>query len=67
MGTLYTAGYTLDKSLEHSKKFPKMFELLETYSGHGNAEEYRSWRGVDVVRNGQQDQGLLLLRWVILI
>ena len=30
---LYTpAGYTLDKSLEHSKKFPKMFELLETYS-----------------------------------
>ena len=53
---LYTpAGYTLDKSLEHSKKFPKMFELLETYSGHGNAEEYRSWRGVDVVRNGQQE------------
>jgi len=53
---LYTpAGYTLDKSLEHSKKFPKMFELLETYSGHGNAEEYRSWRGVEVVRNGQEE------------
>ena len=31
-----------------------MFELLETYSGHGNAEEYRSWRGVDVVRDGQE-------------
>ena len=53
---LYTpAGYTLDKSLEHSKRFPKMFELLETYSGHGNAEEYRAWRGVDVVRNGQDE------------
>ncbi len=52
---LYTpAGYTLDKGLEISKKYPKMFELLETYSGHGNAEEYRSWRGVDVVRDGQE-------------
>ena len=53
---LYTpAGYTLDKSLEHSKRIPRMFELLETYSGHGNAEEYRTWRGVDVVRNGQDE------------
>ena len=31
-----------------------MFELLETYSGHGNAEEYRSWRGVNVVRDGEE-------------
>ena len=50
---LYTPmAYTLDKQLELSKQFPQPFDLLETYSGHGNSEEYRSWRGVDVTRQG---------------
>ncbi len=45
-------AYSLDKGLELSKQYPKQFELLEIYSGHGNSEEYRSYRGVDVVRQG---------------
>ena len=56
---LYTPmGYTLDKSLELSKQYPQQFDLLETYSGHGNSEEYRSWRGVDIVREGEYLPGV---------
>ena len=51
---LYTPlGYTLDKSLELSKRYPEKFDLLEIYSGHGNSEEYRSWRSADVIRDGE--------------
>ena len=51
---LYTPmGYTLDKGLELSKQYPQQFDLLEIHSGHGNSEEYRSWRAADVVRDGE--------------
>lgn len=51
---LYTPkGYTLDKGLELSKQYPQQFDLLEIHSGHGNSEEYRPWRGVEVKRDSE--------------
>ena len=46
-------AYTLDKGLELSKQYPQQFDLLEIHSGHGNSEEYRSWRAATVVREGE--------------
>lgn len=40
-------GTTLDKQLL-SEMRPEKQELVEIYSGHGNAEEYRPWRAVTV-------------------
>lgn len=31
---------------------PKRQTLIEVFSGHGNSEEYRSWRDIDVDKNG---------------
>jgi len=39
-------GTSWDKQLELSE-FPELMRLIEIYSGHGNSEEYRSWRPVD--------------------
>lgn len=51
---LYTPkGYTLDKGLELSKQYPHQFDLLEIHSGHGNSEEYRSWRAGKVTRESE--------------
>lgn len=41
-------GTTWDKQLKARHK-PEEFELIEIYSGHGNSEEYRDYRNVDVV------------------
>ncbi|QMW23029.1 DUF3604 domain-containing protein [Sandaracinobacteroides saxicola] len=38
-------GTTLDKALA-ANDVPERFPLVEIYSGHGNSEEYRSWREV---------------------
>lgn len=49
---LYTPpGTTFDKQLLASMR-PEAQELIEVYSGHGNSEEYRSWRAVDL--NGSE-------------
>jgi Protein of unknown function (DUF3604) len=39
------AGTTWDKALA-PKDHPERFSLIEIYSGHGNSEEYRSWKDV---------------------
>lgn len=38
-------GVTWDKALDAGER-PERFTLIEIYSGHGNSEEYRSWRDV---------------------
>ncbi len=39
------AGTTWDKSLAPAED-PSRFSLIEIYSGHGNSEEYRSWKPI---------------------
>ena len=39
-------GYTYDKQLSRKMHDPSKQSLLEIYSGHGNSEEYRTWRAI---------------------
>ena len=39
-------GTTWNKQLVPTE-FPEVMRLIEIYSGHGNSEEYRSWRAVE--------------------
>lgn len=49
---LYTPpGTTWDKALL-GKERPEQFGLIEIYSGHGNSEEYRSWKDVSLNSDG---------------
>ena len=51
---IYTPpGYFLDKSLRGSQNDENLQRLVEVYSGHGNSEEYRSWREAEIDRDGQ--------------
>ena len=51
---MYTpAGSTWDKQLTPKMHDPKRQTLFEIYSGHGNSEEYRPWRAVDLDSNGK--------------
>lgn len=44
---LYTPmGYVWDKQLASTQHDPERQTLIEVYSGHGNSEEYRSFRAV---------------------
>ncbi|MEH6593168.1 MAG: DUF3604 domain-containing protein [Halioglobus sp.] len=45
------ASSTFDKQLNRAQHDPDRQILFEVYSGHGNSEEYRSWRGS--VKNSQ--------------
>jgi hypothetical protein len=48
---IYTpAGATWDKQLADDE--PALQSLVEIYSGHGNSEEYRDWRGVEITPDG---------------
>ena len=40
------AGSTWDKQLTAAQHDPEKQRLIEVYSGHGNSEEYRSWRAI---------------------
>jgi len=46
------ATTTLDKQLNREQHDPKRQILFELYSGHGNSEEYRDWRAVEVSNEG---------------
>lgn len=51
---LYTPpGYFLDKSLKGAQHDEDRQRLVEVYSGHGNSEEYRSWREATVDPQGR--------------
>ena len=45
-------GITWDKQLVGKQHDPKRQKLLEVFSGHGNSEEYRPWRGAILDENG---------------
>ena len=48
---IYTpAGSSWDKQLPGND--PGLQRLVELYSGHGNSEEYRDWRAVEVRSDG---------------
>jgi hypothetical protein len=45
-------GSTWDKQLVGQMHDPDRQTLLEVYSGHGDSEEYRDWRAVDLAEEG---------------
>jgi hypothetical protein len=47
-------GYTWDKQLSADVDDPALQRLVEVFSGHGNSEEYRSFRAVELAENGAQ-------------
>jgi len=51
---LYTPpGTTMDKQLNARQHDPERQKLVEIMSGHGNSEEYRTWRGVELGADGE--------------
>ena len=45
-------GYAYDKGLQAKNDDPRWAQLIEVFSGHGNSEEYRSFRSVEKTRDG---------------
>ncbi|MGD8606716.1 MAG: DUF3604 domain-containing protein [Myxococcales bacterium] len=45
-------GYTYDKQLKPKHDDPRWQQLIEVFSGHGNSEEYRSFRSVQKTEQG---------------
>lgn len=51
---IYTPpGYAFDKSLKGAQHDEEQQKLIEVFSGHGNSEEYRSWREAKVDDEGR--------------
>lgn len=48
------ATTTLDKQLNREQHDPQRQILFETYSGHGNSEEYRDWRATATSEDGSR-------------
>ena len=46
-------GYEFNKQLTAQDHDPARQKLLEIFSGHGNSEEYRSWRAVSTTSAGE--------------
>ena len=46
------ATTTMEKQLNRAQHDPDRQMLFEVYSGHGNSEEYRSWRGAAIDESG---------------
>jgi len=47
-------GYTWDKQLRADLDDPNLQRLVEVFSGHGNSEEYRSFRAVNFTEDGME-------------
>lgn len=47
-------GSSWDKQMGEKQHDPKWQRLIEVYSGHGNSEEYRSWREVVLAADGSR-------------
>jgi len=47
-------GTSMDKALVREQHNPDQQRLIEVYSGHGNSEEYRSWREFEVAEDGSK-------------
>ena len=45
-------GTTLDKQLQQAQR-PERQTLIEVMSGHGNSEEFRRWREIELSEDGQ--------------
>jgi hypothetical protein len=51
---LYTPpGTSWDKQLAGAMHDPERQTLIEVYSGHGSAEEYRDWRAIELDESGE--------------
>jgi hypothetical protein len=46
------AGSSWDKQLDPKQHDPERQTLIEVYSGHGNSEEFRAWREVELAEGG---------------
>jgi len=51
-GNTTPAGVSWDKQLAPGQHDPSLQTLVEVYSGHGNSEQYRPWRHVEVGEDG---------------
>ncbi len=50
---IYTpAGSAWDKQIVGAQYDPKRETLIEVFSGHGNSEEFRAWREVEIAADG---------------
>jgi hypothetical protein len=51
---IYTPpGSSWEKQLTPQQHDPHLQRLIEVFSGHGNSEEYRSWRAIDYDEKGE--------------
>ncbi|HRI69938.1 MAG TPA: DUF3604 domain-containing protein, partial [Polyangium sp.] len=46
-------GYTYDKQINPAERNPDKQKLIEVFSGHGNSEEYRTFKDIDYDDQGQ--------------
>ncbi|MCH2172908.1 DUF3604 domain-containing protein [Myxococcota bacterium] len=53
-GLMTPAGSSWDLQATEGQHDPQRQNLFEIYSGHGNSEEYRSWRAVELGPDGEQ-------------
>ena len=53
-GSYTPPGSTWDKQLRGAMHDPNRQTLIEVFSGHGNSEEYRDWRGVEIAADGSR-------------
>jgi hypothetical protein len=53
-GTYTPPGSAMDKQLTRAMHDPERQTLIEIMSGHGNSEEYRSWREFELDEDGRR-------------
>ena len=53
-GVYTPPGVSLEKQLTPSQHDPNQQTLVEIMSGHGNSEEYRSWRELELAADGER-------------